>query len=101
MKPSQFFLGVLLAAWALSAPVAAAELQPGDIPRNTQIGTGPIPEGSKAAPAMPSDPKLPSLWLIGDSTVRNGSFGDGTNMNQWGWGAPLVAFFDPKKINVV
>jgi rhamnogalacturonan acetylesterase len=33
--------------------------------------------------------------------VRNGSFGDGTNMNQWGWGAPLVVFFDAKKVNVV
>ena len=47
----------------------------------------------------PADPKLPTLWLIGDSTVRNGR-GDGAN-GQWGWGEPLVAFFDPAKINVV
>lgn len=80
---------------------AATELQPGDVPRSTQIGTGPIPEGSKAAPALPADLTLPTLWLIGDSTVRNGSFGDGTNLNQWGWGAPLTAYFDPKKVNLV
>jgi lysophospholipase L1-like esterase len=44
---------------------------------------------------------LPTLWLIGDSTVRNGSKGDGATGGQWGWGAPLVAYFDDKKINVV
>lgn len=47
----------------------------------------------------PADPKLPTLFLIGDSTVRNGQ-GDGAN-GQWGWGEPIVAFFDTTKINVV
>jgi len=47
----------------------------------------------------PANPKLPSLFLIGDSTVRNGQ-GDGAG-GQWGWGEPLVAYFDPTKINVV
>jgi lysophospholipase L1-like esterase len=47
----------------------------------------------------PANPKLPSLFLIGDSTVRNGQ-GDGAN-GQWGWGEPLVAYFDAAKINVV
>jgi lysophospholipase L1-like esterase len=45
------------------------------------------------------NPKLPTLYLIGDSTVRNGQ-GDGAN-GQWGWGEPFAAFFDPAKINVV
>jgi hypothetical protein len=40
----------------------------------------------------PRDPKLPTLFLIGDSTVRNGR-GDGSN-GQWGWGEPLVDRFD-------
>ncbi|HEX8710443.1 MAG TPA: rhamnogalacturonan acetylesterase [Terracidiphilus sp.] len=47
----------------------------------------------------PANPSLPSLILIGDSTVRNGH-GRGDN-NQWGWGAPLHQYFDPGKINVV
>jgi lysophospholipase L1-like esterase len=47
----------------------------------------------------PANPKLPTLFLVGDSTVRNGH-GDGAG-GQWGWGEPLVAFFDPAKINVV
>lgn len=47
----------------------------------------------------PANPSLPSLILIGDSTVRNGH-GRGDN-NQWGWGAPIADLFDPSKINVV
>lgn len=45
------------------------------------------------------NPALPTLFLVGDSTVRNGH-GDGAN-GQWGWGEPLVDYFDPAKINVV
>jgi lysophospholipase L1-like esterase len=48
---------------------------------------------------LPANPALPTLFLVGDSTVRNGR-GDGAN-NQMGWGEPLVEFFDPAKINVV
>ncbi len=48
---------------------------------------------------VPANPALPSLFLIGDSTVRNGQ-GDGSN-GQWGWGEPVVAYFDAAKINVV
>jgi lysophospholipase L1-like esterase len=47
----------------------------------------------------PADPALPSLVLIGDSTVRNGR-GDAVD-GQWGWGDPLTVYFDPAKINVV
>jgi lysophospholipase L1-like esterase len=58
---------------------------------------------AKGRPVMPylspRDPSLPTLWLIGDSTVRNGH-GDGSN-GQWGWGEPLVGLFDTARINVV
>jgi lysophospholipase L1-like esterase len=50
---------------------------------------------------MPADPNLPTLWLIGDSTVRNGTLGDNGPTGQWGWGAPLTGYFDLTKINVV
>jgi lysophospholipase L1-like esterase len=46
-----------------------------------------------------SDPNLPTLFLIGDSTVRTGWLGDGEN-GQWGWGAPIADFFDRTRINV-
>jgi lysophospholipase L1-like esterase len=47
----------------------------------------------------PADPALSTLFLIGDSTVRNGR-GDGAG-GQWGWGDYLGQYFDLKKINVV
>jgi len=46
----------------------------------------------------PANPKLPTLFLVGDSTVRNGH-ADGAN-GQWGWGEPLLDLFDTTKINV-
>jgi lysophospholipase L1-like esterase len=48
---------------------------------------------------MPLNPELNSLFLIGDSTVRNGQ-GTGTG-GQWGWGDFLAPYFDTNKINVV
>lgn len=47
----------------------------------------------------PANPKLPTLFIVGDSTVRNGR-GDGSN-GQWGWGDLIGVYFDPAKINVV
>jgi len=57
---------------------------------------GPRPGRSLPEPA---NPKLPTLFLIGDSTVRNGD-GNGSN-GQWGWGSPVADYFNPQKINVV
>jgi lysophospholipase L1-like esterase len=40
----------------------------------------------------------PTLYIIGDSTVRNG---DGTGKNgQWGWGNFIAGYFDTTKISV-
>ena len=47
----------------------------------------------------PANPNLPSLILVGDSTVRNGH-GKGSD-GLWGWGAPVADLFDPAKVNVV
>lgn len=47
----------------------------------------------------PDDHRLPSLVLVGDSTVRNGR-GDGVN-GQWGWGDFLRPYFDLTRMNVV
>jgi lysophospholipase L1-like esterase len=41
---------------------------------------------------------LPTLWLIGDSTVKNGRDDGGGGL--WGWGNPIAAYFDRSKINV-
>jgi lysophospholipase L1-like esterase len=51
----------------------------------------------------PANPKLPSVILIGDSTVRNGhDDGQGKGQaGQWGWGHLIAAWFDPAKVNLV
>lgn len=47
----------------------------------------------------PRDRERPTLWLIGDSTVRNGG-GDGAR-GQWGWGEPLAGLLESAGIEVV
>ena len=44
-------------------------------------------------------PGIPTVWLVGDSTVRNGR-GDGAN-NQMGWGDELAPYLDLNKVNLV
>ncbi|HVW19795.1 MAG TPA: GDSL-type esterase/lipase family protein [Opitutaceae bacterium] len=63
------------------------------------LGLPPPPARVRRPPPVPADPKLPSVILIGDSTVRNG-VGNGAG-GQWGWGEPLAAYFDTRRINVV
>lgn len=55
--------------------------------------------GIASAQQPGANAKLPTIFLIGDSTVKNGS-GDGAN-KQWGWGEPIVAYFDSSKITVL
>jgi len=57
--------------------------------------------GATVRPPLPTakDPALPTLYLVGDSTVRNGK-ADGAG-GQWGWGEPLADYFDASKINLV
>jgi lysophospholipase L1-like esterase len=42
---------------------------------------------------------IPTLWIIGDSTVRNGQ-ADGAN-GQWGWGDEIAPYFRTDRINIV
>lgn len=48
---------------------------------------------------VPADPALPTLFLAGDSTVRNGG-GDGSN-GEWGWGEFLAPHLNLERINLV
>jgi rhamnogalacturonan acetylesterase len=47
-----------------------------------------------AALAQGADRRLPTLFIVGDSTVKNNTKGEE------GWGDPIVAFFDSSKIKV-
>lgn len=52
--------------------------------------------GAAAPQAEPApQPQVPTLWLVGDSTVHNGTQG------QQGWGEPFITMFDPAKMRVV
>jgi len=54
----------------------------------------PVVDDSKTTPAQVRDPKLPTLWIVGDSTLNS-------NAPLRGWGQDLAQFFDQSKINVV
>src|SRR5271170_6765518 len=88
---------VALLLLGVSATVLAAQDQAKPAPP-TPVTTDPAARARPPLP-VPANPKLPSLFLVGDSTVRNGR-GDG-DQGQWGWGEPLVDLFDTSKINVV
>jgi lysophospholipase L1-like esterase len=75
---------LLLAAFALCRPPSPSKAQ--------------TPEPTTTTPAAvqhPSNPKLPTLFVVGDSTANNNANG------AEGWADPFISYFDPKKINVI
>jgi lysophospholipase L1-like esterase len=52
----------------------------------------PVPVQSNVPKDAPLNPKLPTLFIVGDSTARNGA--------DLGWGDHFAALFDTGKINV-
>lgn len=92
MKKQLRNTGILVAAIVTAVSQnLSAQLVDGQPKNETQI--------SARRENFPANTNLPSLFLIGDSTVRNGR-GDGGG-GQWGWGDQLASFFDTSKINVV
>jgi lysophospholipase L1-like esterase len=83
-------LGAVIIA-TLLPPAVFAQLVDGQPKNETQV--------SARRENFPANTNLPSLFLIGDSTVRNGQGNGGGG--QWGWGDHLAPFFDTSKINVV
>jgi lysophospholipase L1-like esterase len=73
--------------------------QPSVVLAANSLKTTPLEQANFLNWPTPSDPSLPDIILIGDSTVRNGR-GDGSN-GQWGWGEALSAWIDPNKANLV
>ena len=54
-----------------------------------------VEDASKIASENVRDPSLPTVFLVGDSTVKVGTSG------QRGWGEEIAHFFDLSKVNVV
>lgn len=54
---------------------------------------------ARIAPGTSRKGSHPVLFLIGNSTMRNGTLGNGNN-GQWGWGYFAEDFFDTERITV-
>jgi rhamnogalacturonan acetylesterase len=55
-----------------------------------------VAQFSAAAATEPArTPGVPTVWLVGDSTVHNGTKGEE------GWGEPFIKMFDPAKVRVI
>ena len=64
------------------------------ITAQTKDDARPVVDDSKTTPAQVRDPKLPTLWIVSDSTLNS-------NAPLRGWGQELGQFFDQTKLNVV
>src|SRR6186713_3331865 len=67
------------AAPSTPAPTPVAAPRPPIDTHGVDMRTQAGPPGPRYSPPVPVDEQLPTLWLIGDSTVRNGSAGGGTS----------------------
>ncbi|MCR4583575.1 MAG: rhamnogalacturonan acetylesterase [Prevotella sp.] len=54
---------------------------------------------ARPAPGSTRQGANPVLFLVGNSTMRNGTMGNGSN-GQWGWGYFANKYFDGRKISV-
>jgi lysophospholipase L1-like esterase len=82
---SRFFAALSTAAFltvaAIAQPPAPVDNRPPETPVQTAVPTD-----------APLNPKLPTLFIVSDSTARNGA--------DLGWGDHLAHYFDTTKINV-
>jgi lysophospholipase L1-like esterase len=56
----------------------------------------PVVDASKVAVEKIKNAALPTLHIVGDSTVKSGG-----SKGMFGWGERITPFFDPEKINVI
>jgi rhamnogalacturonan acetylesterase len=80
----------------------ASENQRRDAPFGLDRRGRPLRFPPGVEPGMPHpdyNPEIPTLWLIGDSTVKEGR-DTGLNGGRWGWGHEIGRYFDLTRINV-
>ena len=94
------FFSVLFVAASLTAQAQVAEA-PKDVNGVVDNTPDSIAKAMTARP-VPGSSRVgnnPVLFLIGNSTMRTGTLGNGNN-GQWGWGYYAHEYFDPAKITV-
>jgi lysophospholipase L1-like esterase len=95
------------AAFALALANAAAQAQPRLAPRplddhkvvDNTLDSLNLAQTARPVPGSSRKGDNPVLFLVGNSTMRTGTLGNGNN-GQWGWGYYAPDFFDPEKITV-
>lgn len=98
MKERLLILMFLASVLAVQAQVAEAPKDVNGVVDNTPdsiakaMTARPVPGSSRVG-------NNPVLFLIGNSTMRTGTLGNGNN-GQWGWGFYAHEYFDPAKITV-
>ena len=104
MKNNKKLLLSLLTLAALSLGMSAQERVPGPMKDVNQVIDNTLDSLNKARSARPvagSSRKgdNPVLFLVGNSTMRTGTLGNGNN-GQWGWGYLAHEYFDEDRITV-
>ena len=84
IQSTPLFLSHLLCFFALTASTLLAGMA--------------YPQDKPPTPATTSVARHPILFIIGDSTVKNGSGAGGGGL--WGWGEPIVDLFDTNRLTV-
>ena len=85
-SPRSFLLPLFTGMAMLASALHAAE---------PAMEDHPVEDASRFKLQQKANPSLPTLYLVGDSTMKNGTPG------QKGWGDEMAKYFDPAKINVV
>ncbi|MDR1809731.1 MAG: rhamnogalacturonan acetylesterase [Prevotella sp.] len=113
MKDTVFCL-LLAVAVACPAADAQTEKKPKSQPRENTVIPRPLDDSkvvdntldslnialtARPVPGSSRKGANPVLFLVGNSTMRTGTQGNGNN-GQWGWGYYAGDFFDPEKITV-
>ena len=100
MKPTILLLAGLLAVTGLEAQTRKDANGINDTTSDTYRRSDDT--GNKYARPVPGSSrkgKNPVLFLVGNSTMRTGTKGNGSN-GQWGWGAFAAQWFDSTRITV-
>ena len=103
MKMKKILFGALLLGFLGSnMTVMAQTLKPvEDLNKVTDLTLDSLDKvrSARIKPGTSRQGSNPVLFLIGNSTMRNGTLGNGNN-GQWGWGYFAQNFFDQKRITV-